>query len=114
LKPLLIAIGLTPRRSYLDLGPDTLSDHMGWCFHADVPRASIRSVSAVKNPYPCSFGALGWRGRWLVNGAAGPIVAVEVEPPVRARCAMFPVRLRQLLVSVDDPDEVVAKLTAKR
>ncbi len=112
MKPLLIAIGLTPRRCYLDLDPDTLSVHMSWCFHADVPRGAIRSVSAVKNPYPGSFGAHGWRGRWLVNGAAGPLVAVEVEPPVRARCAGFRVRLRELLVSVDDPDDVVAKLSS--
>ena len=114
LKWLLIAIGLTPSRAYLDVGPDLVSVHMSWCFHADVPRASIRSVSQVKNPYPGSFGAHGWRGRWLINGAAGPLVAVEIEPPVRAHTVKIPVRLCQLLVSVDDPDEVVAKLSQGR
>jgi hypothetical protein len=110
-KPVLIAIGLTPGRCYLEVGPDLVRVHMSWCFHAEVPRASIRSVSRVKNPYPGSFGAHGWRGRWLVNGAAGPLVAVELEPFVRARTVVFPIRLRQLIVSVDDPDGLVAKLS---
>ena len=31
-----------------------------------------------------------WRGRWLVNGAAGPLVAIEIDPPARARVLGFP------------------------
>lgn len=110
-KPLLIALGLTPSRSYLDVGPDLVRVRTSWGFHADVPRPSIRSVRRVGNPFPGSIGVHGWRGRWLVNGAAGPLVAVDLEPPVRARTLMFPIRLRQLIVSVDAADEVVAKLS---
>ena len=83
---------------------------MGWAFDAELPRSAIRSAHPVKNPFPGSFGAHGWRGRWLVNGAAGPLVALQLEPAVRARVARFPVRVRELMVSVDDPDGLVAML----
>ena len=107
----MVSVGLTPRRSYLDIGPDSVRVRMGWAFQADLPRSSIVSVHRVeKNPYPGSFGAHGWRGRWLVNGAAGPLVSIELEPPVRARVARFPVRLRELLVSVEDPEGLVGRL----
>ena len=86
---------------------------MSWGFRADVPRRSIRSVRPERNAY-LSLGVHGWRGRWLVNGAAGPIVALEIEPPVRARVIGVPVRLRELFVSVEDPDAVIAELSPGR
>jgi hypothetical protein len=107
-KPLLIAVGLAPSRAYLQLDADVVRVRMGWCFHADVPRRSIRSVRRVGNEL--SIGVHGWAGRWLVNGAAGPLVALAFEPPDRAHVLGFPVRLRELVVSVDDPDAVVAEL----
>ena len=114
LKPVLMAIGLTPGRCYLDVEEESVLVRMSWTFHADVPRSSIRSVRRVENPFPGSFGAHGWRGQWLVNGASGPLVALELEPPVRARVARIPVRVRELVVSVDDPDEVVAMFGGRR
>ena len=108
-KPILWAMGLTPARSYLDVGPDLVRVRMSWGFHADVPRSSIRSVRRVRKNF-FSFGVHGWRGRWLVNGAAGPLVALQVDPPVRARAVRFPIRLRELTVSVDDPDAIVTML----
>jgi hypothetical protein len=109
-KPVLIVLGWTPRRSYLEVDPDRVGVRMSWGFHADVPRPSIRSVRRVGNAV-MSIGVHGWRGRWLVNGAFGPLVALEIDPPVRARVSGIPIRLRELLVSVDDPDAVVAELS---
>ncbi len=108
LKAVLVACGLTPRRSYLDLGPDTIRVRMGWGFRADIPRTSIRAARRVGDSV--SIGVHGWRGRWLVNGASGPLVALQLEPQVRARAVGFPIRLRELIVSVDDPDGVVRAL----
>ncbi len=86
---------------------------MSWGFRADVPRQSIRSVRRERNAY-LSLGVHGWRGRWLVNGAAGPIVALEIDPPARARVIGVPVRLLELFVSVEDPAAVIAELTPGR
>jgi hypothetical protein len=110
-KPLLIVFGWTPRRSYLEVDPDRVGVRMGWGFHADLPRRSIRSVRRVGNAV-MSIGVHGWRGRWLVNGAYGPLVALEIDPPVRARACGIAVRLSELLVSVEDPDAVISQLSA--
>jgi hypothetical protein len=109
-KPLLILIGWTPGRSYLEVDPDRVGVRMSWGFHADVPRRSIRSVRRVGNAV-MSIGVHGWRGRWLVNGAFGPLVALEIDPPVRARASGVSVRLSELLVSVEDPDAVISQLS---
>ena len=108
LKPLLVACGLTPAHSYLELGPDMIRVRMGWGFRADIPSASIRAARRVGDNI--SIGVHGWRGRWLVNGASGPLVALQIEPPARARAVGFPIGLRELIVSVDDPDGVVRAL----
>ena len=83
---------------------------MAWGFRADVPRPSLRSPRRVRNSI--SIGVHGWGGRWLVNGAAGPLVAVAIDPPARARVLGFPVRLRELIVSVEDPAAVIDELSA--
>src|SRR5262245_25806224 len=44
LKPLLVLVGLTPRRCYAEVGPDAVRVRMSWSFRADVPRAAIRSA----------------------------------------------------------------------
>jgi hypothetical protein len=107
-KPLLIVLGLTPGRSYLDVSADTVRVRMSWGFRADIPRSSIRSVSPTGDRI--SIGVHGWRGRWLVNGAGGPLVTLRIEPPARAYMAGLPVELRELTVSVDDPAGVAAAL----
>jgi O-methyltransferase involved in polyketide biosynthesis len=48
------------------------------------------------------------------NGAANPIVAISIEPAVRARMRGLPVALRELRVSVDDPNTVVTALKTRR
>jgi hypothetical protein len=111
LKPLFVATGLTPSRCYIEAGPDLVRVRMGWSFFAEVPRASIRSVAHAGDK-KWSIGVHGWRGRWLVNGASGPIVGIEIDPPARGRALGFPLRLRELQVSVDDPDAVITALSA--
>jgi hypothetical protein len=102
--------GCTPTNSFLAVDDDVLRVRMGWSFKTDIPRANIRSASRAPDS-PLSIGIHGWGGRWIVNGAASPMVAISIEPPVRARVLGFPVTLRELLVSVDDPEALVAALT---
>jgi hypothetical protein len=60
------------------------------------------------------WGVHGWRGRWLVNGSSSGLVGVDLNPPARARVGPVPVTVRELRVSVDDPDGLVAALTTRR
>jgi hypothetical protein len=102
-------LGITRASSYADVAPDRVRVRMGWAFGTQMPRTSIRSARRVRNAI--SIGVHGWRGRWLVNGAAGPLVAIAIDPPARARVLGFPVRLRELIVSVDDPDALIRELS---
>jgi hypothetical protein len=78
-----------------------------------VARSSIRSAHRAPDT-PLSIGAHGWRHRWIVNGSAGLLVALELTPPARARTMPFPLRVRELKVSVGDPDELIATLGRDR
>jgi hypothetical protein len=101
LRPLFSAIGLGPRYSRVDVDQDTIHVHMGWGFWARFPRSAV--VSAVPYDGPVyGWGAHGWGGRWLVNGSSRGIVAMQLAPAQRARVLGFPVKLRELRVSVDD------------
>lgn len=103
------ALLLRPSASYLDVSDDTVSVRMGWAFSARFPRSSIASATRFTRA-PLSRGVHGFGGRWLVNGAGDRILALELQPPQRARVLGVPVRLRQLLVSVDDPEGLAERL----
>jgi len=49
-------------------------------------------------------------GRWLVNGSGSDIVAMDLNPIGRGYVMGFPVKLRQLLVSVEDPEGLIRAL----
>ncbi len=108
LKPLFAILGLPGRWCYLDLGPDVVSVRMGWAFRSAVRRHSIVAITPGANVL--SIGVHGWRGRWIINGAAGPIVALTIDPGARGRVIGWPVRVRKLRVSVDDPAALIAAL----
>ena len=109
LRPLLSSLGMGPRFSSVELEGDTLRVRMGWAFRASIP---VRQVAAVepRQGFPGGIGVHGWRGRWLVNGATTGLLALTIDPPVRALATGIPVHLRQLILSLEDPDALVAAL----
>jgi hypothetical protein len=108
-KPLLSLMGLGPRFSYARLDDKRLKVRMGWAFYASVPRSSIAGAQRSRS-FVSGIGVHGWRGRWLVNGAAGGLVTITIEPVARAWVLGVPVKLRMLRVSLEDPDGLVAAL----
>lgn len=101
------------RRCHVVLSVDRLEVTMGigaWAFAATVPRSSITAAARVSGPV-FAWGAHGWRGRWLVNGSSRGLVRVSVSPAGRGRCLIFPLRVRELTLSLQHPDEFVAALT---
>jgi hypothetical protein len=104
---------ISPANSYVELDDETLHVRMGWAFSARIPRRLIARAGPGKPPrIPLTAGAHGWGGRWLVNGAPDGIVDIELSEPVRAFVAGFPIRLRRLSVSLEDPDGFLAALGA--
>ena len=106
--PLSVVYGMPPKAAYLDIGPESVRVRMGVGFRVDFPRTCVRSPHRFPNRI--SIGVHGGRGGWLVNGAHGPLVAFGLDPPSRARVYGVPVKLRELTVSVDDPDALIAQL----
>lgn len=108
---LLIGLGLGDRFSGVRITGDPSVDdgagvdvdvRMGWAFRARIPHERIVGVTDAGRPF-IGWGVHGWRGRWLVNGSMRDLLAVEIDPPVRARVCFVPVRLRTLYLSLADP-----------
>jgi hypothetical protein len=82
-------------------------------FRSRFPRSAIASVARFDRRV-LSRGVHGWNGRWLVNGAGSPLVAITLDPVQRGRVMWVPVRLRELIVNVDDPDALESSLSERR
>jgi hypothetical protein len=101
-----------PKRSEVVIDGNTLRVKFGWGFQADIPLASITKAEP-NNDRVTSWGAHGWRGRWLVNGSSKGIVELTIDPPARASTIGVPIKLRSLCVSVTDPDALIAAVAPK-
>lgn len=100
---------LFPASSYVELEEDHVQVRMGWAFRSAFPR---RAVAAAREHtgFTLSRGVHGFAGRWLVNGSARGILEIDLQPDQAARVMGVPVRLRQLMVSVEDPERLAKEL----
>ena len=108
-RPLLSALGFGPAFSFIELDDECLRVQMGWSFRTAIPRHSVRSARPYRG-LAYGIGVHGWRGEWLVNGAASGLVEIDIDPPTRATVLGVPVRLRTLRVSVESPEDLMAAL----
>lgn len=108
--PLLIAVGLLRRSSFVDVDSSEVRFRMSWGFRADVPVTSIRAVTLIGDRKFGSIGVHGWRGHWLVNGSLRGLVTIDIDPSDRFRIMGLPLRLDQVTVSVEDPEGFIAAL----
>lgn len=104
------ALLLPPRDAYVQVSDDTVTVRMGWAFSATFPRTAVVRTSLLRGA-PFSRGVHGFAGRWLVNGSGDRVVVMDLEPVQKAKVLGVPVALRQLAVSVDDPDALARQLT---
>ncbi len=95
----------------VEVGSDEVKVRFGAMFRASIPRSAIRGAQAATGP-TLGWGAHGWRGRWLVNGSSQGRVTITIDPTARGFVTGVPVKLRELTVSVDDPDGLIAALGA--
>jgi hypothetical protein len=108
---LLGLLGHGRRLSRITVDAGTVDVRMGLAFRASLPLGTVVEVA----PYDgrvWGWGVHGWRGRWLVNGSSHGLVTLTLEPSVPARVLGIPVRLRQLIVSLEDPEGFLAQVGA--
>ncbi len=103
------ALFLPPSSSYVEVDGEEVRVRMGWAFRARFPKAAV-AVAAEMHKQPLSRGVHGLAGRWLVNGSGQGILSIDLIPPQRGYVMGFPVRLRQLMVSVAEPTALAAAL----
>jgi len=103
------ALFLPPSGSFLEVDSDQVRVQMGWAFRSRFPKSAIAAV-AKTDEHPLSRGVHGFAGRWLVNGSGQGILTIDLTPGQRGYVMGFPVRLRQLMVSVSDPEVLAAVL----
>jgi hypothetical protein len=108
------ALLIFPSASYVEIAEEKVSVRMGWAFQATFDRSRVTGASPFARTIALTRGVHGWAGRWLVNGAGDGVIAIDLAPPQRAYVAGFPVRLRQLLVSVDHPSALASALTLRQ
>jgi hypothetical protein len=108
-RSMLRLIGSGPTHSGIAISDADLAIKMGRSFDGRAPRTSVTSARALTDTV-ISRGVHGGRGDWLVNGDGSGLVELLFEPPMPGHVLMFPVRVRRLRVSVDDPDGLVAAI----
>lgn len=103
------AVGSGRRFSRVAVTETELDVRLGPAFRGVISRESIRSARRWRG-LVFGWGAHGWRGRWLVNGSSKGIVVLQIDPPGSGRVIGFPVTVRELAVSVEDPEGLCAAL----
>lgn len=109
--PLAVAVGLGPKNSELRVEDGRLHVRMGWAFTADIPLASIKSAEA-SNERVFTAGVHVMGSRWLVNGSGKGLVQLTIDPPVPAKVWFKSITLKVLVLSVTDPEALIAACTA--
>jgi hypothetical protein len=104
-----IAVFLRPSSAYVIVDDDNVEVRMGWAFRSRFPRAAVASATETHRRV-LSRGVHGFAGRWLVNGSGEGLLTIEMASSQRAYVMGFPVRLRVLIVSVDEPAALAAAL----
>jgi hypothetical protein len=103
------ALLISPSTSFVELNGDHVNARMGWAFRARFPRSAVATVNE-SHMAVLSRGVHGFGGRWLVNGSSKGLVTIDLVPAQRASMMGFPIRLRQLIVSVEDPAGLAAMI----
>jgi hypothetical protein len=109
--PILKAVGMGPARSAVTVTDDHVHVKMGWGFNGTIPRSQIKAAVRARKPKLAGWGVHGWGGKWTVNGSNDGIVKLTIEPRVMVRMLVFAITVRELHISLEDPDEFLAAIT---
>jgi hypothetical protein len=98
---LLRGLGMSPRRTEVVLSSGELRVRAG-ALRVEIPTYCIASVTEAKAPWWLAGVHTDFRGRWIVNGAPGRMVRLDLSQPVRAKLARFNVTIRRLDLALAD------------
>lgn len=111
--PMAWSFGGGPNRTVVEVTDGALQVRMGNWFSAAIPRSSIQRVQRIHDYRAAGLPHPGWgvhndlRGLWRVTGSLQNLVVLDLEPPVRGHTLGFPIHIRRLMLSLEDPDAFV-------
>jgi hypothetical protein len=106
--------GHGPGASVVEVTAETVRVRSGWVFAVELPIAAIVAAAPSRNPW-WNIGGIqtSLRGTWAVCGAYRGIVALALDPAATGRLfSRVPIRVKRLLLSLDDPEGFLATLKA--
>jgi hypothetical protein len=103
-------LGMGQSRSSVVVGDAEIHVSMGWAASITIQRSAIRSAAPAKKPFGYGAGVHGTPGRWVFNGSNDGIVKLILDPPQRGRTLLFPIKPRELYLSLEDPSGFLAEL----
>ena len=101
-----------PSFSRVSVNAERIEIRFGWSFQMSIPRSEIASAVRSKKPFGAGFGVHGWRGRWVINGSNDGIVQLTFRQPQQARVVGFPVKPREIFLSLEDPDGFLVAISS--
>ena len=93
---------MRPADSFVEVEGNDVRVQLAWSFRMRFPRSAVVASSEYRRG-TISSGVRELAVRWLVSGSGAGIVSITLQPTQRAYVLRYPVRLRNLEVSVENP-----------
>lgn len=108
--------GVLIRRNacFVELDAENVRVQMDWAFRARFARSSVARATPGVKGIILGLGVHGFAGRWLVNGSLDGLLTLQLAPEQRAFVLGLPVKLRELQLSLEQPDAFLAALQRTR
>jgi hypothetical protein len=110
-RPLLLVLGVSPERAYVDIDEGLLRVRFGVLNH-EIPLSQIES--AAKADWPL-WGGIGWRATWLgsigIIGTYVNVVRLQFKERRTLQALMLPVPCDRLSLSMENPKAFLAALS---
>ncbi len=107
---ILSLLGSGPASARVTVEPTQVRIRFGWSFQMTFARDAVIGAGHAQKPFGAGMGVHGWKGRWVINGSNADIVRLTFRQPERARVIGFPVKPREIFLSLEDPDGFLAAI----
>jgi len=102
---------IRPSACLVEVGAESIHVQMGWAFRARFARSSVARGALGVEGIVLGLGVHGFAGRWLVNGSLDGLLTLHLSPVQRAFVLGVPVKLRELQLSLEDPNAFLEAVT---
>lgn len=101
------------RRARVEVSDQDVYVYFGSSFTARIPLSSVRQVGPIPPEWVgMTRGVHGGHGAWLVNGSNRGLVRLILDPPATAQTKYRTAEVRELRLSLDDPDGLIERVKA--